>query len=224
MPKAKESGLERYKDMLGVAGTDAPDDYFRPQFEKFMNAIKSDELDAVQRYTGSAYEEINDYLRAGKMGSGEDPEMEQLINNIENGLGRFKLAENLVVSRKSGDDIFSSLQDANGNRVRFEYGETPQEFVNKINHYVGSKVMDDGFTSTSTSRDVWNGRVWFEIQLPKGTNCAYIRPISWHSSEREVILNRGTQYQIVSARTQMYNGSVRPIVTLKVVSRQKYDA
>ena len=206
--------------MLDNYSQQKSDEHFEDDYKKFYDLLTNDEYDAIGTYTGYKYEDINDYLREGKMGTGEDEEIEEIVRNAEAGISKYKLTENLVVSRKSTDDIFRSLiSEAFPNGVRLEstYHSDIDSFVNTINKFAGSLVHDKAFTSSSTSRHIWHGSVWFEIKLPKGTNCAYVNPMSHNKGEMEVLINRGARYRVVSARAGSTKDGYRPIVTLELV-------
>ena len=228
MPKAKDSGFKeqtnnerkdkererKYKD-FNNDGYGAEDKYFDAEVKRWLSEMDYDDRLAVETYTGWKYEDINPYLREGRYGSGDDPDMERLIDNATRGLNQFVLSENMHVYRKSDDDLFHDID------VHLGHGaNSVREFVDQINASKGSVVSDKGFTSTSTRSSTWSGRVHFEIMVPKGTKCAYVDSISRNHGERELLLNRGTNFKIVSAHIKKGEGfwsSDTPVVVLQVV-------
>lgn len=201
-----EARNRNYKD-FNNSSSDAEEKHFRGAVKEWTSAMNDDEQSGVTTYTGSTYEKMNRYLREDKMGSGQDAYMEGLINRAASGVSKFKLKDNLTVYRKSGDSIFSE--------IGVKLGSSPSEFVKEINSFRNTVIRDKGFTSTSTRDSKWSGKVHFEIQVPHGTNCAYVASISHFSSENELLLNHGTRFKILGASLK---GDV-PVVRLLVVKK-----
>lgn len=185
-------------------------DHFKNDSLSWQGKMSKDELNGVVRYSGSTYRAMNDYLRTGKMGSGYDEKLEKLITDCSNGLSKYTIKENLLVYRKSSAALFNQL----GVSLGYSF-QSREDFVKSINSFAGSIVTDKGFTSTSTRSKTWGGDVHMEIRVPKGTNGAYIEHVSQHSSEKELLLNKGTNFKIVSARME----DNHPVVVLKVINK-----
>jgi hypothetical protein len=65
---------------------------------------------------------------------------------------------------------------------------------------VGKVVEDKGFMSTSMLKNSsFNGDVKMKINVPKGTNGAYVGEISHYPNEAELLLDKGQKMIITEA-------------------------
>lgn len=88
--------------------------------------------------------------------------------------------------------------------------------VSQLADRVGMRVRDHGFTSTSiASRTAFPGNVVMQIEVPEGTPAAYIDDISRHSGEQELLLDRGTRFEILEVREPEGDGPAQ--VRVRVV-------
>lgn len=214
MAKPTESGMTEktitYTDYFETPDSEI-DEHFKPDVDEWVERMDSDEHAAVNTYTGNKYKAMNKYLREGKYGTGENPELEKLIETCERGISKFLLKENVKVWRKSTADLL--------NKLGIPYNSNPEEYAKAISRCVGSVIQDKGFGSTSAKTTKWFGQVHYEIRLPKGSNAAYVNPISQNDRELEVIVNRGAEYRIVGARTQTVKGTLVPVVELELIKK-----
>jgi hypothetical protein len=169
------------------------DDYMAKTGEKWTGAQKQ----AITTYTGSSYQEINDYLR----GKGEDPsgKYQKYATQIQAGMR--PLAHNQLLLRGSSYKIFPD-------------GFKNIEGVKKL---IGEEISDVGFVSTSIAGagGEFTKAIKLHIEAPAGTMGAYVRSISSHPGENEMILAAGTKFRILSVDT---HSGHQPIVRLRVVS------
>ena len=147
------------------------------------------------------------------MNSGENPYIEKLIRDCQRGLNKFKLDEDLRVYRQSSSQLLEQLGIPSYNTGIWGDSGNKSEFMSALKSRIGSVVKDHGFTSTSMLKDAWGGDVRYEINIPKGTNCAYVAHMSQHHSEMELLLNRGTSFRITGVREE----GGEPVVTMKVI-------
>lgn len=190
--------------------------HFQGEVDRWRDKMSANEEEAVATYTGSSYQEINDYLRNDKYGTGDDKYYEQLIRQCDNGLKKFRLNENIEVHRRSTDDLLRSLNVRMSDFID-DWGDLDKTaYVNEIKTRVGSLVHDKAFMSTSTQRDTWSGSVHYIIRVPRGSSGAYVEHISRNAGEREFLLNRGTRLRVDGA--EVVGGY--PTVTLTVVGRK----
>ena len=233
MPKPKRSGLdestnkerkdrraEGHFKSLDQESYSNEDKFFENMVKEFLKNTTFDEKDGITYYTGKHYQEINEYLRKGKYGSGEDKELERIIDNITSGLSKFKLDKDMTFYRKSGSDLFKKII---GSELGIKYNNA-QQFIDDVNSFANTVVRDKGFTSSSTQSTKWDGKVHMEIRTPSGTKGAFVKPISHFESEREFLFNRGTYYKIIGAKMKYdkYDGNV-PLVTLQVVRSGRHN-
>lgn len=130
-------------------------------------------------YSGSAYSSINNQLRHGtgpKGGSYDDT-----IASCDKAFAAVPpLDKDIVLGRQmSGNGPFDS----------FPPPMTP-----------GAVYQDKGYSSTTKTPGVWSGDLSMEIRVPKGTRVLDLNHTSgsYHTSEQEVMLNRGTKYRVIS--------------------------
>lgn len=167
------------------------DDYMAKSGEKWTGAQKQ----AITAYTGSKYVEINDYLRKP---DNNDPAMKKYATQIQAGMR--PLAHDQLLLRGSSYKIFPpGFQNIEG--------------VKKL---VGEEIADTGFVSTSIagSGGEFTKAIKLHIEAPVGTMAAYVRSISSHPHENEMILAAGTKFRILSVDTSGH----QPVVRLRVVS------
>lgn len=167
--------------------------------DDWLKTISATERGAVRTYTGSAYEDMNDYLR----GLSSTTYHADDIKACQAALAKASLPEETIVRRGSG---YNMLQELGLGKI------TPQ---NKSN-VIGAIVMDKGFVSTSPdSSGGFSGSIEYVIRLPKGSQAMYVAPISKFRSERELLINCGGKYAVEDVEFDSW-GSVRKIyMTLK---------
>lgn len=170
--------------------------------DKKQTVLTDSERKGLRIYSGSAYTEINGYLRnlaAGmspeeaKRSSGISQSYIEAIENTKSALSKMKLDEGLVVRR--GTD----LGDLAGLFMTGDFYNNKQELKNLSAEELNAKFQGAigqyaGFTSTSS---LWergfSGDVEVVLNLPPGTEAASIMRISrYGTSEGETLLNAGT--------------------------------
>ena len=138
--------------------------------------LSNSEKDAVYRYSGDGYEEINAVLRFDQAGS---KFTKGRITTLDEVIAKSTITENVVLFRGVGSDYGELLYDLG----------------------VGDTFVDHGFISTTTDVGVtttFSGhQTLIRIRTPEGSNGFGVKFISSHSSEYEVILPRGSMFEIV---------------------------
>ena len=176
-------------DMRGYSITNDPN---KPA-TKWMNKLTDDQKAAINDYSGSTYEPMNDYLRGlttkkkaeqqfdaytntSYKRTGGQFTMSEEIKQLDAGLAKFNLDEPITVYRGSGREIAGQLQ-------------------------VGDIFHDCGYMSTATTKSGgFSGGVQFEITVPSGKGWgAYIDGLSnFEGSEYEFLLARGSDLLVES--------------------------
>lgn len=149
---------------------------------------KATESSALRSYSGSSYMEMNGYLR-GSGGYISDA-MKRAVNNAQKGMRA--MPRKLLVHRGCSFKQFglSSYEEALG--------------------MVGKTMQEKGFLSTSVGgRAAFSGAVYLEIEVPVGTKAAFIKSISQHASENELLIAAGTKYEVLSVTKDGYQVKVR---------------
>jgi hypothetical protein len=129
--------------------------------------------DAVNRYTGDTFLELNKKLRAG---DATDPE----VKRIDAAMTPTK--DDLMVTRHVGADAF---------------GLTDKE-LSQVEHLAGKKLTDPAYTSTAIGSTYGGGLggVTLRIAVPKGSPAVNVAGISNNPHERELLLPRNQELAI----------------------------
>lgn len=184
-----------------------------------FDSLTEDQLEVLRNYTGSAYTEINDYLR--KTARGERPsawlgkDTIDSINDTVKAFSKIKTNEDYALRRgTNADDIFytflgnnPSMKEKINNLVisleddLFAPGggvneEKLQEHIDEISSLIKGQTGNfASFISTSSSWDKgFKGDVEYVIDAPKGTAGTSIMSISnYGTDEGEFLLAPGTK-------------------------------
>lgn len=183
-----------FKSFNHAQAQKSQDDYMAKSGEKWTGAQKQ----AITVYTGSQYQQINDYLR----GIDEDtsPAYKKYATQIQAGMR--PLADDQLLIRGSSYKIFPE-------------GFKSVEGIKKLIG-LGGEIADSGFVSTSIAGagGEFEKAIKLHIEAPAGSMGAYVRSISSHPNENEMILAAGTRYRVLSIDTSGH----QPIVRLRVIS------
>lgn len=172
-----------------------------------IGSMKSSEKSGIKVYTGSAYQEINSYLRYKQAGlthedsvykSGISDSQYKALQDASKGLKRASTAEDLVLRRGSSIGDLAGLLpgDYQDNKVLLRSKSTQE--LNDM--FSGAVFKYSGFTYTSSLWDRgFSGTVETIFYAPKGTAASSIMSISqFGTGEGETLLNEGTSVRIVS--------------------------
>lgn len=154
--------------------------------------LSVEERSALYEYTGDAFEDINNFLRGGDYEelNCEPDYVSELIDDCTSALDKFSIKEDVQLFRGWGE--FS--------RVAQQLGVSVGELKDSVDDLslLGVRFTEDGFCSTAASSSyAWDKQVMLKIFAPKGTNGLYVDPISANEGEKEVLLQRGTTFEIV---------------------------
>lgn len=179
------------------------------------DSLSEAERSSLREYTGEAFRDINGYLRGhsvyGKYYETLFEGHESTLEHCTSALSRSRLNEDLVTYRAiAGYDGVLSKMFPN---IDFNNAESVQSLI-------GSTFIDKGFYSTSVDPDVDLGD-FGDIKItticPKGTKALYAGPFSKKPEEKELILQRGTEFEIKSLKTNAV-GAITDMV-IEVVSQ-----
>ncbi len=141
----------------------------------------------LTHYTGSAYGEMNGYLRGGESGHISE-RSRAAIDGARDGMR--PTTEPILVQRGTGLGQFSSLGIQ---------GYGGDDFL--MWSITGKTFKDEGFLSTSAGgRAAFGGAARLEIECPVGTPMAYVAPISNFPHENEMLLQAGMEYKVLNVR------------------------
>lgn len=138
------------------------------------------ECDSLRNYCSGDYEAINTHLRKGYSGGRSIPEQIEAIDSIIDQAPR--VPQDMKVLRGiHGEDVFAKLEQ-------------------------GTVFEDKGFVSTTVGYNEvatreGKGHYMLEIQVPKGSKGIYVQRISEFPEEEELLLPRGSRFNVISKGT-----------------------
>ena len=177
--------------------------------EAWSASLTSEQRGAIRAYTGSLYSDINATLRGLKKGLNRgfaSADNEYCAKQIYSALSDARIPCDCVVYRGMSSAALGNLENL-----------SDEELVGKV-------YTDNGFMSTSLNRnDAFSGKVQLEIEVPAGTNGAYVGYIGQHGhAESEVLLNMGQYLKIKNvSRDQYGNRIIRARVMLQKESENE---
>lgn len=146
-----------------------------------VSQLSKGQVDALTKYTGSDYSNINDSLRGLDTAS---PENAKTIETMKTALDNSSLPEDMTLYRGTTTKALGDLQNL-----------APEELI-------GKSFVEQGFMSTSASSTVSNafsGNMHITIEAEKGAHALDISSISYFASESEVLFSAGQEMLITSA-------------------------
>lgn len=167
------------KDLIGglISGVEprkfANDREALTYLEENKPRIPRAQIDAVNRYTGDMFFDLNQRLRGG---DSSDPEVARIDAAMR------PLPDDLVLTRHVGPEAF---------------GLRPSE-MSEVERLAGHKITDEAYSSSAIGTPYGGGLggVTMHILAPKGTPSVIASPISNNPYEREVLLARGMQFAV----------------------------
>lgn len=142
---------------------------------------------SMTKYTGGYYATFNPIIRDLVTQTKYTSESTALTAaqdavNIQNGMR--PLPQSIRVFRKTGASQFPGLTDS-------------ATFAD-IKKFEGKLFKDRAPLSTSVTKGTWSGKVHLTIDLPEGTPAAFVKSISNHKHEDEMLLALGLNYRVIS--------------------------
>ena len=199
------STLVNQHNISGVPDYSTWIDIMKKQTESYMLDLESkafdkmtpEEKSALRTYTGSAYRNMNSYLRKLAVGDSATTKYKSEIDLCMQALKKSNFEDTLVLRR--GTD-FGDLAGLIGGDFRSTKTKLSKMSIQELRDtYVGLKGKYAGFTSTSSDFEKGFGdEVEMIFYAPKGTQGSSIMGISeFGTGEGETLLNAGTQVEIV---------------------------
>lgn len=144
--------------------------------------LSDTQIDALKKYTGDDYRNINNSLRGMEEAA---PENRVTIKEIKSALDHAALPEDMTLYRGTSTDALGDLKNLQ-----------PEDMV-------GQTFTEQGFMSTSTNSAVagetFKGNMQITIEVSKGAHAMDISSISKYKSEGEILFNAGQELLITSA-------------------------
>lgn len=148
---------------------------------EWQKGLTSDELSAVQHYTGSGYVGINNAMYSKPWDQMTASEKKK-ASNLYEAINKFELKKGITITRQCDTKIFGHA------------GMTMEQVKNAITKN-GGYLQNDGFLSFSTNDKgvaIASSGVVISLKVPPSKGAvAYVNPISLHkgSVENETIVN-----------------------------------
>lgn len=175
--------------------------------DDWLTILNGVQKNAVVSYTGSAYQAMNDYLRANGAYDASD-RTKQLIKQCQAALKKASLPEEVIVRRGSGYNMLKELG--------LDISETNKDKL------IGGVVQDLGFLSTSPDPSGgFSSGIEYVIKIPEGSQAMYVAPISQFHSERELLVNCGGKFMVDDVEFDSYGDVKRIYMTLKNLKGSK---
>lgn len=157
--------------------------------ERWDKELSEKERDSVQAYTGHHYRAMNRDLREDNI-SGSDKKY--YIEGTTSALEKFEVVDDITLWRGMGSEN-TLARNLNVSREQLAQMVTDGSIV-------GQGFTEKGFCSAGVTPGAgWNKQVSMEIYIPRGTRGMYVDPISMHSGEHELLLQRNTTFEIMKA-------------------------
>lgn len=199
---------------MGKTFADEQDAYAYHERKNFSrakwNALAKGQRDAVVEYTSYHYKDVNSALRGGLYSAGKArADVRDRIDRCTEALDAFAVAEDVVVYRGMGSmrAMASFLGMTEADLSKMVRNGT-------LDQLAGSRGKEGAFMSTAVSKgDAWSGPKLVAL-VPKGTPALYVDPVSAHRGERELLLQRGSRFDVVKAEPDGYgNVTVYAVLT-----------
>lgn len=153
----------------------------------WLKSLSLEERQAITFYTGNDFYKINNYLRGtSKTLDGVDP---KVLKNLNNALSKAQVPYDMTVYRGTDLVPFKGLYEVDlmSNTI-------------DASSLIGKSVSDKAFMSTAIlDSSSFNKEVLWTINVPAGSNAAYVASLSKYPTEAELLFNSGQSMIITDA-------------------------
>ena len=161
-----------------------------------VNDLTETQKDAIVRYTGDDYKNINNSLRGLETATAKN---QTTIDIMKSALKNASLPQNMTLYRGTSTEALGNLKNL-----------SPEQLV-------GKQFVEAGFMSTSANKQVANGtfsgNMQITIKAQKGAKALNISSISQYEGEAEILFNAGQKMVITDAKN--VNGILHITVIVK---------
>lgn len=203
--EAVKSSIPNYTKFVELA-KQTTEDEMRELEKKSLEQLTQEQKRAIQKYTGNAYEPMNNYLRLIAQGknhakamleSGLTTEDYNHLQNARDGLKSTKLGKDFVLRRGAGFGDLAQFMSGDFDDNRRKLMNMSAEELNAL--FEGSVVKYAGFVSTSS---IWDKGFADDVEMvlyaPADTAGSSIMSISkYGTKEWETLLNADTSMRIL---------------------------
>lgn len=167
-----------------TAGTTAETSMSGSRIIQSVDDLSSEQLEAIIKYTGNDYDNINRSLRGIETLA---PENHATIEAMKTALDNSALPQDMVLYRGTSTEVLGSLQNLSTDKL------------------VGKVITERGFMSTTTNSAVakgFSGNMQMTIQASQGVQALDVSSISQYAMESEVLFNAGQDMMITAAEVK----------------------
>ncbi|MER6217102.1 ADP-ribosyltransferase [Streptomyces sp. NPDC001272] len=159
-------------------------EYGREHWKEAQEQLTPEQREALQGYTDEKYpgdmgapdyKEINGSLRGYVEGN---PEIDESIARIDEAMELQPTPENVMVLRETGLNAFNC----------------------PVDELRGSIQSDPGYLSTALGPEATfdpGAEAVIHLEVPEGTPAMYLEGLSHYDTERELLLGRGLEYEVI---------------------------
>ncbi len=200
-PEAPQSLLDELRGTPRAGSIDP-----LPGEKEFIDSLTDDEIDALRRYTGADYEDLNYYLRMERSGNRQyqlTQEQRTMIELIDSAIAKAPKSEPFVTYRgmtiptppTPPDTIFRYMTPEQQTKLMADYLADKYPVGSRMNfggQYVSTSTDISAPLNAAASRS--NPGVIFEIEA---RTASALNPISKYNDEYEVLLGRNAEFEVV---------------------------
>ncbi|WP_283683326.1 phage minor capsid protein [Parablautia sp. Marseille-Q6255] len=156
-------------------------DVLREDSKEWIETLSEDEKNAIQKYTYNSgdkkpnrfFERLNAMLRGDLP---EDKKLRTYADIISSALNKSRIKRDVIAYRNLDVDLYSGFE-------------------------VNDLIIEEQFISTSVSKRAALEKPYkVVIYIPKGSRGAYIEAISKYPKQRELLLDKGTIFRVISKK------------------------
>jgi hypothetical protein len=163
--------------------------------KSWMENMSTAELDGLQTYQSSEFQNINGSLRGQEKATAAN---KKAIKSVDKVLARSPLKEDTVVFRSMDENTLKELLGPD------------------MKKWTGQGYTDKGYTSTSIKPGGGFRGLDMEIRVPKGTPSGYLGNLPggglFAAKEQELLLGRGQKFRILKVK-----GGRRPKIIAEII-------
>lgn len=171
-------------------------------------SMPEEETAGVWVYTGASYDDMNTVLRKGdwdSIGKNRWGDIETCVNGATSALDRFEISDDTLLYRGMG----------RASTIAKSLGMSTEEFCEAVvnKDLNGISFVENAFCSTAVEkRRAWDKEVMMEVVAPQGTHGIYVDPVSRYPGEKEMLLQRGTRFEIFDSYEENGKNWLRTVI------------
>lgn len=189
-----------------------PLDFFKnnSNHDKWMESLSEEQKAVVNGYSTGDYGTLNEILRYGE---------EAYLNNPLYAGTPMEYKQNMINNAQELQGILDNYETTRGfTTYRGIGGSFDLDTIQDI------EIFDDGFMSTSLDYDnvkrfaETDNKVFFTIHVNDGSKAgAYIQELSSYGGEHEFLIKPGTQFKVLSTRTEKGQFGATQFIEVEVI-------